>query len=117
MAKDNFETDVERLFDQAAGLGDGEAFVHTVSARVANLRRTERIVHTTAFSVGGLVAVIGLGQADIWTGLGHWAQRAAAPLASLADPQTWMVTNPLVWSAVLSATLLVVYVGRLLREN
>jgi hypothetical protein len=113
MPKDGFEHEIEALFSQAAPFDDGEAFAEAVRARTARLRRTERLVHGAAASIGGAIALYELAQPRLWSGLYNWLNQAAAPLASA---QQWAAPDPNTWAIVVGAGLLAAYVVYLLRE-
>ena len=113
MSKDGFEYEIESLFSQAAPFGDDEAFAQAVCSRTARLRRTERLIHGAAATVGGGIALYELAQPSLWTGLYNWLNRASAPLST---PQQWPMPDPTTWAVMLAAGLLAAYVVYLLRE-
>jgi hypothetical protein len=113
MPKDGFEHEIEGLFTQAPRFSDDEAFVQAVSARTARLRRTERLVHGAAATIGGAIAVYQLAQPGLWTGFYGWLTQTTVPLA---NPQLWTAPDPTSWAVILGAGLLAAYVVHLLRE-
>jgi hypothetical protein len=113
MLKDGFETEIEALFSQAAPFDDDDAFVQSVTARTARLRRIERVIHTAAASIGGAIAIYELAQPGLWVGLYNWVSNSTAPLA---QPQMWAMPDPMTLAAITGAGLLAAYVTYLLRE-
>lgn len=113
MPKDGFEHEIEGLFAQAPAFGDDEAFVQAVSARTARLRRTERLLHSAAATVGGGIAVYQLAQPSLWSGFYGWLTRTTIPLA---NAQLWTTPDLTSWAVILGAGLLAGYVAYLLRE-
>ena len=113
MPEDGFEHEIEALFAHAPAFGDDERFVQAVTTRTARLRRTERLVHGAAASIGGAIAIYELSRPGLWVGLFNWLSTASAPLSS---PQVWTAPDPMTWTVVVGAGLLAAYVAYLLRE-
>lgn len=57
MSADEFDPDIERLFNRTPGFPDTDAFARTVETRLASGSRLRRLALTGAGVIGGVIAV------------------------------------------------------------